>query len=100
MSSKRTIYERTRRHRIRDERKIDLVLRPWLEAKHKDVYTEFFLYFNKLEENNPTAFNLTKTNEFRAFIAGIICIICLYYLFVQRLFVFDDYILTLQIIDL
>jgi hypothetical protein len=71
MSSKRTIYERNRRHKLREERKIALVLKPWLEVACKDVYAEFFSYFNHLEKNNPAAFNLTKTNEFRAFIAGM-----------------------------
>jgi hypothetical protein len=83
---KRTEYERKRRHGIQKDRKIDQVLRPWLEAKYQKVYDEFFTYFKQLDERNPTAKNLTKTNKFRAFLKGmffyyIICFYDIYLLF-------------------
>ena len=58
--SKRTGYERNRRHEIQKDRKIDQVLRPWLEIKHKEVFDEFFVYFKQLDENNPTAKKISQ----------------------------------------
>ena len=78
--TKRNVYERNRRMEIQEDRHIDQVLRPWLEVKYKEVFDEFFTYFKQLDENNPTAKNLTKTNEFRAFLGGMFLyyIICFY----------------------
>jgi hypothetical protein len=47
--AKRNIYERNRRHKIKEDRHIDQVLRPWLEVKYQKVYDEFFTYFKQLD---------------------------------------------------
>ena len=41
--NKKLAYERRRRQRIQQDRRIDQVLRPWLKHKHTDIFLQRFM---------------------------------------------------------
>ena len=60
-------YERARRRRHSDERRVYQVLFPWLKITRPEVFDEFDAFFNQLSERNPCTKNLTTTNDFKYF---------------------------------
>ena len=48
-------YEQGLCQRIRQDRRIDGVLRPWLKHKYAEIFTEFWSFYKKLDENNLKA---------------------------------------------
>ena len=51
--NRKIAYERARREKIWQERKLHQVLQPWVERKYPGIFMEFTTFFNKLQDKNP-----------------------------------------------
>ena len=65
--SVKAIYERARRKRNSNDRRVFQVLCPWLRVIHPEVFAEFGIFFGHLSEKNPHTKNLTTSDDFRRF---------------------------------
>jgi cell division septation protein DedD len=65
--SVKAVYERARRKRHSDERRVYQVLYPWLRIMHPEVFLEFDNFFTQLAVKNLCTKNLTTSDNFKHF---------------------------------
>jgi hypothetical protein len=85
VATKKAIYERERRRRNGEERRVAQVLWPWVLRKHPEVFRDFTGFYEKLLEKNPHTRNLTTSHDFKQFQRGEIgkhYIFVLYFLYI------------------
>ena len=63
--SQRNVYCREWRKRTYEEKRYNKPLRQFLELKYRDVLNEYNWFYKTLDEEDPTAKDLTKTRSFK-----------------------------------
>jgi hypothetical protein len=97
--SEKTVYERVRHGKIMEERRLHQVLQPWMEMRYPQVFAEFMVFFNKLQDRNPRSKNLTTSADFKRFrLNGILNGIGRHYVFVLC-FLYPAYFMYCNFID-
>ena len=63
--SERATYVREWRKKNHKQKRFNKPLREYMELKHRDNYNEYCHFFKTLDENHPTAKDLTKTSTYK-----------------------------------
>ena len=67
--SKRALEGRRWRVNARQKRKFNTIVSKYVEENHKDIYERCKVFFDNVVDKYPACQNLTKTEEFRFFLA-------------------------------